>query len=296
MQTLSLSKKAFRDLKPFDIPREVFNTEGNIYEFRYKRAEKILKALHHLEGHIFANKLYTIEMLNTFRQYLPENFYVPDYLVAVSNEIVGFTVPKASGINLKVILNDKSIETQEKVFYLKQVGFVLEQLKNIRKYTPLNHFYLNDLHESNFNVNVDNKQINVFDLDSCKIAANSSFPARFLTPMSLANLVPEKYNISDTVETSGGGYIVANEESDLYCYSIMILNYLYGSNVNNLELEEFYSYLNYLESLGIDKDLLDSFSYLVVPHHNENPLNYLDSLTSEQIYRANNSVYSRVKK
>ena len=42
MQTLSLSKKAFRDLKLFDIPREVFNTEGNIYEFRYKRTEKIL--------------------------------------------------------------------------------------------------------------------------------------------------------------------------------------------------------------------------------------------------------------
>lgn len=31
------------------------------------------------------------------------------------------------------------------------------------------------------------------------------------------------------------------------CYIIMILNYLYGENVNNLSLTDFYDYLEYLE-------------------------------------------------
>ena len=294
MQTLSLSKKAFHNLEPLDIPREVFNTEAKIFEFQYKRVTKILKALYHLEGDIFDNKLYTIEMLNTFKQYLPENFYIPDYLVSVSKDIVGFTIPKANGISLTTVLKDKNFSTQEQIFYLKKVGFILEQLKNIRKYTPLKNFYLNDLHESNFNVNIDNKEIAVFDLDSCKIADNSSFSSRFLTSSSLASLVPEKYVIN-TSETSGVGYIVANEDSDLYCYSMMILNYLYGLNVSNLNLEEFYDYLNYLDYLKVSKNLLDSFSNLVVPHHNENPMYYLDELTSEQIYRASNNIYSRVR-
>lgn len=295
MQTLSLSKKAFQSLPLHDIPDDVLNTEGKIYDFQYKRQEKVLKTLYHLEGHVFANKLYTLEMLNSNKGYLPENFYIPDSLISVSNEILGFTIPKCEGITLTAILNDKNVETKEKIFYLKQIGLTLEQLKNIRMYTPLKDIYLNDLHASNFVINPRNKEVGVIDLDSCKIASNFAFPARFLTPSSLASLVPEKY-VVNTPDVSGAGYIVANEESDLYCYTIMILNYLYGGNVHSLSLEEYYEYLNYLESLGIKKKLIELFSYLVVPHQNKNPLNYIDSLTSEQIYRANDIVYSRVRK
>lgn len=294
MQTLSLSKKAFQSLHELDLPKEVFNTEGKIYDFEYKRKAKVLKTLYHLEGQIFANKLYTLEMLNTYKEYLPENFYIPDTLISVANEVVGYTLPKFDGITLATILNNKNIKPEEKTFYLKQIGLMLEQLKNIRKYTPLKEFYLNDLHESNFMVNPNNREVITIDLDSCKIASNQPFASRYLTPVSMANYVPEKY-IQNTDELASG-YIIANEETDLYCYSIMILNYLYGKNLNNLSIDEFYNYLNYLNHLGLNQEMLDIFSNLVVPHHNENPMNYLDSLTNEQIYRANNTVYSNVRK
>lgn len=294
MQTLSLSKKTFQSLPLLDIPNSVYNTEGKIYDFSYKRQQKVLKTLYHLDGAIFANKLYTLEMLNTYKNYLPDNFYIPDCLISVANELVGFTVPKIDGVSLSVLLADKKMDCKEKIYYLKQVGFILEKLKNIRTYTSLQEFYLNDLHASNFVVNAMNKEVGVVDLDSCKIASNYPFPSRFLTPNSLANLVPEKYIVASE-ETPGGGYIVANEESDLFCYTIMILNYLYGDNVHHLPLAEYYEYLNYLETLGISKDLIEASYYLVVPHHNENPLLYLDSLTDEQIYRANSKIYARVK-
>ena len=295
MQTLSLSKKTFQSLPLLELPNSVYNTEGKIYEFSYKRQPKVLKTLYHLDGEIFANKLYTLEMLNTYKDYLPNNFYVPDYLISVSNTIVGFTSKKLLGTPLSVLLDNKKIDCQEKIFYLKQVGFLLEKLKNMRQYTPLEQFYLNDLHASNFVVDSLNREVGVVDLDSCKIAKNLPFSSRYLTSKSLVTEVPEKYIVAGN-ETLGEGYIVANEESDLFCYFMMILNYMYGGNVHRFSLPAFYDYLNYLDSLGVNKEFIESCYHLVVPHTNENPLPYLDSLTDEQIYRANHVVYERVRK
>jgi hypothetical protein len=75
----------------------------------------------------------------------------------------------------------------------------------------------------------------------------------------------------------------------------MILNFLAGTNINNFSLEEFYDYLNYLEFIGIDKNLLDSFNNIVGYGPNINIREYLDSLTSENIVRSKNNVYKKVK-
>jgi serine/threonine protein kinase len=294
MHTIEMSKKEFQNLELLQIPSNVLNTEGIIYEMKYKNCDKVLKSLYNLNGPIFANKLYTLEMLSTSKKYLPKSFYIPDSLISVANEIVGFTIPKYEGIALSVLLQNKDISTGEKIFYLKQVGAILEQLKNIRTYTPLKEFYLNDLHESNFLINPLNKEIAVIDLDSSKIFNNLPFASRYLTPLSLASYTPEKYIVNPIADF--GSYIVADEDTDLYCYSIMVLNYLYGSNVNNFSLEEFYEYLNYLRHVGVNKKLIDIFSDLVLPKHNTNPLYCLDSLTDEQVYRASSLIYKKVKK
>lgn len=75
----------------------------------------------------------------------------------------------------------------------------------------------------------------------------------------------------------------------------MILNYLYGKSVNSMNGSEFYEYLNYLNKIGINGDLLNSFSAIIVNKDNVNPVNYLDSLTTEQIYRAKSIVYKKTK-
>ncbi len=293
MNVISISSKKFSSLTPLKLSKEIFNTEGNIYEFEYRGQPKILKYLHHLNGPIFASKLYTVEMLDSNSEYLPESFYCPDYLFAIGSTVSGFTVPWAKGINLSTFLNDKHVDLKEQVYYLKKVGELLQQLQAIRKYTPLKTLYLNDLHESNFIVNTDNKQLYVVDLDSCKIGSNLSFPARYLTPSSLLNEVHGKYKIND--DNSIPGYVMADENSDLYCYNIMILNYLYGNNVNSMNSSEFYEYLNYLNKIGVNGSLLNSFSAIIVNKDNENPVNYLDYLTTEQIYRAKSIVYKKTK-
>lgn len=293
MKIISIPKKQYEKLKGLDLPREVFNTEGQIYDFKYKRERKVLKELFMANGESFANKLFTIEMLDTYSEYLPENFYIPDYLVSVNKEIVGFTVPFVEGINLSTILKDKHQNYQDQLYYLKSIGKTLDELQKIRKYTQLKTFFINDLHDSNFIVNPLTKQIYSIDLDSCRIGNNVAFPSRFLTPLALLNNVNGKYKINK--KEIGPGYIIADENTDLYCYIIIILNYLLGKNINNFQLEEFYEYLNYLEKIGVNTELLDIFSKIVNNVPNENPYQYLESLTESQIFRAKEHIYKLTK-
>jgi len=77
---------------------------------------------------------------------------------------------------------------------------------------------------------------------------------------------------------------------------MVILNYLYGSNLNTVTIEEFYEYMNYLEYIGIDKNLVSLFERIVTNKNNKNPEYLLSSITDEQVYRANEKVYKKLKK
>lgn len=294
MKVISISKSNFKKLEPLKLSKHTWNTEGNVYEFSYRGQPKVLKKLFHQSGTIFANKLFTLEMLDANRDNLPDNFYIPDSLISVDSTIAGFTIPKIQGDNLADVLVSNDLTNKEKIYYLKKVGETLEQLKNIRRYSDLKDIYINDLHESNFMINHNKKQLYVIDLDSCKIAGNISFPAKYLTPKALFNNTPSKYQINR--DESIPGFVTANENSDLYCYNMMILNFLYGDNINNFSVSEFYEYLNYLKYLKVNDEMLNFFDRLVNNNRNRNPVNYLDSLTDEQICRARKNVYTKVNK
>ena len=54
--------------------------------------------------------------------------------------------------------------------------------------------------------------------------------------------------------------------------------------------------MNYLEYIGIDKNLVSLFEKHVTNKNNKNPEYLLSSITDEQVYRANEKIYKRVKK
>ena len=66
---------------------------------------------------------------------------------------------------------------------------------------------------------------------------------------------------------------------------------MYGENINNIGKDEFYEYLNYLNDLNMDLNLIDCFDRIVSNVENINPMNYIETLTSEQIYKAKKKVY-----
>ncbi len=290
MNTISISNNKFNSLTKMKLNSKIYNTEGIIYDFRYKGSDKALKRFYSNSGVTFANKLYTLEMLDYYKNYLPKNFCCPDNLVNVGGEVVGFTMPKIEGINLRVLLDDEKVSIHEKIYYLYKIGEVLFQMKKIRKHTPLKQFYINDLHESNIIINPDNKDISILDLDSCRIFNNGCFAAKYLGTNVFVYDKPNKYIYNEDIN-NGYGLIVANENSDLFCYNIMVLNFLYQDNVHRMNLKQFYEYLNYLNSLNFNLELLDCFSKIGVFCDNDNPFKWLDSLSEEQVCKARENVY-----
>ncbi len=281
MQIINMSKTKLNSLEPLILPKNVTSTECELFKYPYYGKEKLLKKLHRTDGIIFANKLYTIEALNANKDSMTSNFVLPESLVSINKKIEAFTMKYIKGINLSVILNNPDITYEEKIHYLKSIGRILEQMQNIRKYTNLNNFYLGDIHEDNFLVERDKQEIYIVDLDSCKIAGNKSFPGRYLTNSSLIKYNSTKYQTLSQTDDLADYKI--DENTDIYCYIIMILNYLYDGRVDRLSLDKFYDFINYLEDIKVNIELIECFNKIVVGGNNINPCNYLDTLTPKQV-------------
>lgn len=275
MQIINMSKTKLNSLEPLILPKNVTSTECELFKYPYYGKEKLLKKLHRTDGIIFANKLYTIEALNANKDSMPSNFVLPESLVSINKKIEAFTMKYIKGINLSVILNNPDITYEEKIHYLKSIGRILEQMQNIRKYTNLNNFYLGNIHEDNFLVERDKQEVYIVDLDSCKIAGNKSFPGRYLTNSSLIKYNNTKYQTLSQTDDLADYKI--DENTDIYCYIIMILNYLYDGRVDRLSLDKFYDFIN------VNIELIECFNKIVVGGNNINPCNYLDTLTPKQV-------------
>lgn len=283
MKVENISDKKFKTLEKLDLPLNILNTESELFVFESKnkwdKGTKVFKKLYIDEGEVFSNKLYTInEEINRKEDIDMEELIIADQFISIKSKIVGFTAPYIDNINLKTVLNSGEFTTKEKLAYLKEVGELLEKIKKVRMYKNISNFYLNDLHSSNFILNKQTAKLNVVDLDSARIGNSLTAPSKYLNRNSLISGVTKYKKINNNI----GGLYEADENTDLYCYVMMILEFLYGGRMNNFSLGDFYIYLEYLSSLGISKELLDKISLIFSGKDNENPYEYLPSL--EEFY------------
>lgn len=297
MKVINISKNRFQNLEKYQLPPSVFNSEAQMYilpiKNKWETIYKILKRLYVTSGPMFGNKLETINSLIDLEGEIdiPEIVF-PERLAIVNSEAVGYTMELVESINLETALRSYDVDAETKIKYLRQIGEILEKMKMVRKFTSVKDFYLNDMHENNFVIDINSDNVRVVDIDSCKINGNITFGSRYLSPMSMIANIP-KYK----KETDGrcGGFIKPSEDTDLFCYNIMILNTLFGGGFNRLTLEEFYNYIEYLYSLGVPLELIDIFEKIVSNNHNENPYELLDSLT-KVMKKSNKHVFSYVRK
>ena len=129
MKVISVSRKAFEKLERMELSRNVRNTEAVMYNFESKKnsTPMVFKKLHHQNGSVFGNKLFTIELLDSNRDFLPSCFCIPESLVTVNGVIQGFILPKIEGRNLSDVLKDSNESVETQLFYLKKVIFITKE-------------------------------------------------------------------------------------------------------------------------------------------------------------------------
>ena len=179
MEIINMTSEDIGNLKKLSL--DFFNAKGDLLLFRYNNVLRLLKTLDDFTEDDFQKHFNAVSLLNKYRDYLPSDFVIPDFLVKVDDIIKFFAINYVYGNNLSVVLKDDNVSLERKKNYLKRIGTILRQMENIRKNTELKNFYLADIHEDNFLVERDKQEVYIVDLDSCKIAGNKSFPGRYLT-------------------------------------------------------------------------------------------------------------------
>lgn len=295
MKVIDMPMKKFDKLKEYELPNCVLNTESKLFiideKNKWERYRLLVKKLYNDSGLKFSNKLYTVNELYDNRDVINmDELIIPEYLYSVHGNIVGFASRFIENINFKELLMSNEFSDLDKINYLKEIGNIIEKMGNIRKYTEVEDFYLNDLHESNFILNRNTKRINAVDMDSCKINGNKAFASKFLTPVSKIYDV-NKYEKEESV--CGGVYKIS-DNTEYYCYVMMILNYIANYKVNGLSIDEFYYYMEYLHKIGLSYELVDMFSLVYMEKDNVNPYLYLDELVGV-IGKSDYKVYKRSK-
>lgn len=284
MKILHISNDDNSSLNRLVLNEKVSNTESDIFLYDYNGSKYILKELYPFEKNKCDNRIRTLLNIESNNNIIPDYFIKPEFLVSLDYQIKYWSSRFIDGINLNVIINNDNISFDIKKKYLKRIGHILKQMDYIRRNTKLNDFYIGDLNENNFIVDK-NGRLLICDVDSIKINGNKSSVSKYINPFSLFSKAgTRKYRV-DNSDNRIADYVI-DKNTDLYCYNIMIMNFLYGGEVNDIDTEEFYRFLNYLDGINIDHNMISMFNKIILEEDNSNPCYYIDSLTDNKIIKA----------
>ncbi|MBQ6841083.1 MAG: hypothetical protein IJO63_03080 [Bacilli bacterium] len=297
MKVFKLSEKDFLSLEKLIIGDGVVNTMAELYHMPKDADELLLvfKRITVLDDEYFANKVETIVHLmeQEKERAIPALVY-PKGLVTIDGDLAGFAMPLVKGTNLKTYLNDPKVSYEKKKQALIQVGNILKQMKACREETSFNDFYLNDIHEGNFIIEDETGMVRYVDLDSCAIRGNDLDRSMYLRPVAKFRHYEEKYKY----DSNGffGSHIVPSDDTEIFSYTSMILNFIAKDNLGCLNPGQMLEYIAYLEDLGYPFDILCNFITLYSKTKpNVNPVDLLEHLEFIPRSTYTDYLYSRRK-
>ena len=280
MNKILLTKKELNRLKRYPTGNTI-STESRLY---YYKDNKLIKKFFRRENKNLDKKIKTIDDINNSEISNIDELVIPKELVIVQGENIGFTIKEiTNSTTLSSILDNPKIDLEKKVELLKKVGKLLQKTMSSKK-----EFYINDLQPYNILVD-ENNNIKLIDLDSSATTSKDPLISYYMTLDKKAEYI-DKYHINE----DGTSYPDYN--SDLLCYNYMILNTISNNRIHRLDFDDYYNYLYYLESIGMNKDLINSFTTLYENKDNINPVEYLSNIDREPLYRSSYNIYKLTKK
>lgn len=293
MEKIEINKYHLKKFEVLKTSRFVRMTEGMIYLYPVKNGndveEKVIKKffLEPLE-----NKLKVIETLDDNRYSLLRynELVLPETIITSGGEPYAIVLRYVPGMNFSDYLVDENIPNNQKIQRFKEIGNFLNIMSEFRKYDKqLSNFYLGDIHSSNFLVN--NDRIKIIDLDSCTIGDCVPSMSNYLSGNHLLAEFSPKYEF-----LNGDRRIMkSSTDTELYCYSMMLLSFLAKSNVSKLSIPEYYEYINYLNSIGLDSEMCDIFRCLYTYKENED-FHELLNISDNVINHASYDEFERIRK
>lgn len=225
----------------------------------------------------FDNKVNTINYLLDNKDIINIDELVLPIDIFYLNRDTGDIVIKEkfiNNINFRYVLTSSLYSFDEKIEYFKQIGLILDKMKNVRDNTNIKDFYLCDLYTDNFILNTDTNRINVIDMDSCKINGNNNCSSYYLFDNNVIDNI-KKYKKK---ELSWFTEYEINENTDILCYIIMLISFISGFDINKIDINEFNNYMDYLVNVGLSNQLVSVLARIYSNDDNINPYLLLDEL------------------
>ena len=283
MKTIHINSRQLKKYKKLKLSKDIPNTESIIYEMS---DNKLLKVLFIKERESLASKLYTVSLLSDYEEKINiKELVIPQELVSIDGLVSGFTIPYIKGENLGEILKNPKVQTKTKIDLLKKIGLFIHKLE--KSHAGNINFNFGDLHP--YNILVNKEGLHFIDLDSSYLGTGYPQPGFYVSVSKELEKLPKKYNQTEK------GIVIPNDNTDLYCYNMMILEFIAKEKIYRLKEEELYDYLEYLREVGYCDRLLDSFQRLYTKANNINPYECIDTLDDKLLGRGMYKVYEYLK-
>ena len=258
-----------------------FNNEARIYRYE----DYVLKYFN-IEIDRYSKEMLLLEFDKNRQDIvlnLPE-IVMPEFLFYFKNIFRGYLMQFIEGRTLKSVLRDDSVSFDKKRECLVKLGEFLEKLDNVRKNnSKLSTLYLNDLHANNVMVTPEGG-IRILETDSMRFNNVGNFSAYYLEVPYGSELLDlkNKYDIHyDSFLLSEGieyEEMRANRESDMYCYIMMILEFICGEDIHEKSYVNYKNNINLLLKKGLPVELFEIFMNIYSEQENVNPYKLLYKL------------------
>ena len=279
MESFSVSKNDLNNLEKLWIHKDVVNTESTLYKFPNPTTDQMLILKHFFVSgdEFFDNKMAKLEKICQIdKDHVFPELVFPNGYVYVDNKLQGLTLPYIQGASLKRLLSHPDIPFKSKIHYLKEIGKLLEKMKEYRDKGQYPGFYLYDIHESNFMIDSLTNELKVVDIDGAAI--DGFFPDRSMYLNYLAKRMECKDKYPITRDALYHKVVTPSDNSELYCYYMMILNLIADEKMSLIKDTQLFEYLDYLLTLGYPWEIIGNIASLYGNRDNINPYELLDML------------------
>ena len=283
MKILNCTYEEIKSLKDYKLDPRISNVESRLKIIEINNIKYLLKFY---KSEIKSPGMDTvktnIETLIKYRKILTKerpSLILPIHLINIEDEFIAHTMEPIEGTNLQKILFSKK-STKHKINLLKQIGIIISSFGEIQNFPK--KMYLGDINESNFILDK-NGRIRICDIPSCHIEGNGITYSKYLMQN---NYIFEK-ELREKYQRNIYDMIAPNSDTDILCYSFIILNTLAGQEIHMAKRENFNNYLDYLSSIGITYEFIDCIQNLFTRNSNYSPLPFLETITTEQFEKAN---------